>query len=544
MSAVSFSPARWWPLLLAAVLAVPVTVPAARRETFPGLSRQWAYYQSPNFELYSTNSERASRDVLEKMELLRAVFLDTFRLTVRLPQPVTIYYFGEQDDFNGYLPKSRQGGDVEWAGFCHGDFDRTVITLAPARDRDGAREVVYHEYVHYLFRITEQNPATWYNEGVAELFSTMEEDDEWLQLGQPVVGRVNDLRHGRMMPFEQLFAVTQDSPVFRSSGHTGIFYAQSWAFLHYCRFGDNRIPPEKMALFLRAAASPKAQEKPEQFRVLCKELLGYDYPRLLEVLQHYITDGRFQGRKVHRPAIAPKASYVARPATTEEMTARLAELSLRFTQSAYANWAIHERVAKQPDSRLHELLGTVAMQENETDVAREHWSNAVDLGTTNASTFRELSRLEANRVFSQFDLDYRLPDERAARLRSLLRKSVECAPEQSMGYEMLAWVEATANAPEIATINLVQQRFKTLNDKPRTLLALAMVRFRRGETQPALEMLDQLDKMNPNEWTAYGAEITRARLEKRPVNREKLNELTSRQTEGFKLVPPNLDPPR
>ena len=544
MPAVSFPSAHWRPLLLAAVLAAAVTAPAARRETFPGLSRQWGYYQSPNFELYSTNSERDSRDVLEKMELLRAVFLDTFRLSVRLPQPVTIYYFGEQEDFNGYLPKSRQGGDVEWAGFCHGDIDRTVITLAPARDRDSAYEVVYHEYIHYLFRIAEQNPAPWFNEGVAELFSTMQEDDKWLQLGQPVVGRVYDLRHGRLMPFEQLFAVTYDSPVFQSSAHTGIFYAQSWALLHYCHFGKNKIPPEKLALFVQVAGSSKVQAHPEQFRAVTKELLGYDYPKLLQEVEHYVTNGRFVGRKMPRPAIASKSSYVGRPATPEEMTVRLAELSLRCTQGAYANWVIHDLLAKKPDIRLHELLGAVASQENETDMAREHWNTAVDLGTTNAAIFRELGRLEADRVFSEFDLDYRLPDERAARLRILLKKSIECAPEQSMGYEMLAWVEATANAPEIASINLVQQRFKTLNDKPRTLLALAMVRFRRGETQPALEMLDQLDKMNPNPWTAYGAEITRARLEKRPVNREKLNELTSRQTEGFKLVPPNLDPSR
>ena len=185
--AVPLSPPRWSVLLLAVVLSAAVPAPAARRETFPGLSRKWEYYQSPNFELYSLNGERDSRDVLEKMELLRAVFLDTFKLTVRLPQPVTIYYFSEQDDFNGYLPKNRRSGDVEWAGFCHSDSDRTVITLAPARDREKACEVVYHEYIHYLFRITEQNPAPWFNEGVAELFSTMDEDKNWLVLDRKSV---------------------------------------------------------------------------------------------------------------------------------------------------------------------------------------------------------------------------------------------------------------------------------------------------------------------------------------------------------------------
>lgn len=186
----------------------------------------------------------------------------------------------------------------------------------------------------------------------------------------------------------------------------------------------------------------------------------------------------------------------------------------------------------------------VALQESEIDVAREHWGQAVEMGTTNAAIFRELGRLESNAVFSQFDLDYRMPEKWAERLRNLLEKSIACAPEQSMGYEMLAWVEATAREPRIASINLVQQRFKTLNDKPRTLLALIMVRLRMGETEAAIEMLDQLDKMNPNEWVAFCAELTRARAEKRPVDLTKLPASSSPGRPGSNLRPPRLDLPQ
>ena len=406
----TFLSARWLKLVAFLVFSAPVLVVAAKRDVFPGLSRKWTYYQSPNFELYSANSDRDSRDVLEKMELLRAVFLDTFKLTVRLPQPVTIYYFDNEDDFNGYKPPAYRGGDVKFAGFCFGYPDRTVITLAPARDRDAAREVVYHEYIHHLFRITEQNPAPWFNEGVADLFSTKEEDNDWLILGQPAAGRVFELRQGQMMPFEKLFAVTYDSAVFRDSGHTGIFYAQSWAFLHYCRYGVNRIPQEKMAVFLRAASSPKIQEQPEQFRLLCKELLGCDYSELLRDVKHYITDGRFVGRKMPRPIITPKASYQVRPIVAGEMNIRLAELSVRVTQNSYANWFVRDQLSRKPDARLEELLGTISVRDNETESGRDHWNKAVELGTTNAAIFRELSRLEANQVFSQFNLDYRLSD--------------------------------------------------------------------------------------------------------------------------------------
>lgn len=506
---------------------------AAAPDPYPGVARKWQYYQSPNFELYSANSERESRDVLERMELLRALFLDIFQLKARLPQPVTIYYFDRQADFDGYKPLLFRGGDAQYLGFCNNFPDRTVITLAPSRDRNSATQVIYHEYIHYLFRITEQSPAPWFNEGVAELFSTMQDDNEWLQLGQPVVGRVLELQRGRMMPFEQLFSVGYDSPVFKDRSHSGMFYAQSWAFLHYCYFGVNKIPPGKMSLFLRVAGSAEVQKNPEIFRGICQELLGFDYDGLMREIERYTQRGRFQGRKAKRPAITPRREYSVRSAPKEEIQVRLAELSLRMTSSPYANLLVRERLEKAPEARLHELMGSVALYAQEPDVAREHWNAAVELGTENPAIFRELGRLETNAIYRQFDLDYRMPEKRAAYLRSLLLKSVERAPEQSVGYEMLAWVEALSGQPDIASINRIQGRFSTLNEKAQTLLALVIVRLRLGQEEEALEMLDQLDRFKPDDWTLFGAEFTRARLEGRRVD---YGRLPKRSAPGIRPV--------
>lgn len=522
---------------------LPVPTLAAPPELYPGLGRKWQHYQSPNFELYSANSDRESRDVLEKMELLRALFLDTFQFKVRMPQPVTIYYFDRQADFEGYTSARFRGGTAKYAGFCTNFEDRTVITLAPARSHEAATRVIYHEYIHYLFRITEQNPAPWFNEGVAELFSTLAEDGEWLRLGDPVAGRVLELHNGRMMPFDQLFATGYDSPVFKDSGHSGMFYAQSWAFLHYCRFGVNKIPKDKMALFLRVAGSPEIQARPADFRSVCRELLGLDYPGLLKEMERYISSGKFRGGKVRRPAIAPRSGYQARPADKEEMQRRLAELALRQTGNAYANLFMRELIGREPSSALHELMGTIAMQNDNVDLAREHWREAVRLGTVNAAIFRELGRIEANAVFSQFDLDYHMPEKRAAELRQLLRKSIECAPDQSAGYEMLAWVEAMSMDPDIATLNRVQERFAGLNDRARTLLALVIVRMRLGQRDAALALLAQMENTKPSDWARFCAELTRARLENRPVDREKLPQSMTFQP-GMRISPPMVTPPR
>jgi hypothetical protein len=46
-------------------LAIHATgLSAAMTEPFPGVDAKWRYYQSPNFELYSRNSDSESRDLL------------------------------------------------------------------------------------------------------------------------------------------------------------------------------------------------------------------------------------------------------------------------------------------------------------------------------------------------------------------------------------------------------------------------------------------------------------------------------------------------
>ncbi len=528
-------------MLLAAAVLASGSAGAATADSFPGQSRKWVYYQSPNFELYGANGDRTSRDILEKLELLRAVVLDTFKLKVRLPQPVTIYSFDREKEFNSYLPPDRRKGDVQWAGFCRSDLDRTVIILAPAADREATEQVVFHEYIHYLFRITEQRPPPWFNEGVAELYSTMQEDGQWLDLGQPIAGWIPELRQGELMPFNELFGVTDDSPIFQNSSHTGKFYAQSWAFLHFCCFGLNGIPPDKMNTFLRVAGSPKTQALGNQFEPVCRELLDLDYPGLRERLRAYVEIGRFQGRRVPRPQIAAKSGYSARPAADGEMATRLAELSLRFAHEPYANWYILDRAEHGADSRICELLGAMALQKGENDVAREQWTKAMNLGSANAAVYHELGRLEVNVLLDSFNLDSQLTPERTDRLRQLLTKSIKCAPDQSTAYEQLAWVEAATAKPSLANVNLVQKQFASLTNQPLALLALIIVRWRLGDTPAVLHLLDSLDKMNPAGWVAYWAETVRARAENRPPDRARLDKLRQKPTAPFRLELPKLD---
>jgi hypothetical protein len=515
-----------WPFLrlvgrLAAVWLVNggVNARGADADPFRGVDDKWRHYQSANFELYSRNPETASRDLLHNLELLRAVCVERLKFVERAKVEVTVFYFRTLEDFRAYAPEA-YGKNNSFKGYYFGRQDRAVISMAPTDDLDTAQRLIFHEFVHHLFRTAEEEPPVWFNEGMAEFIAGLREDGDKVDLGWPHVGRLRALRTGdKLMPLETLFGVTYQSPVYSSNDHTGLFYAESWALVHYWYCGETKFPPDAVERFLRVAGDQKrahAADLPALFR----ECFGIDYAEMQRRLERYVQSGSFRYFRQPKPKIDSEATYAMRPVPREEIQVRLAELALRVNRAPRAKLALLEATEKNPtDPRPFEMLGMEALLEGDQNGARERWEQAVTAGTHNVAIYRELGLLESRAWFNQFDYYFRLPVETTERLRSRLMRSIEYSPQQSAAYEMLAWVEAFAEEPSFANVNLVQQQFPGLRQQQRTLLALAFVRVRFNKAEEAKALLDQLDKMEPDPWTAHGAEIVRAKLEGRPPKR-------------------------
>jgi tetratricopeptide (TPR) repeat protein len=102
-------------------------------------------------------------------------------------------------------------------------------------------EIVYHEYIHYYLDNNSPSPLpTWFNEGMAEYYSTftVTVDDDQVEIGRPVAAHAAWLATHPMMPLGEVLAVTKDSPAYHDSDKRGPFYATSWALVHYLYSGD------------------------------------------------------------------------------------------------------------------------------------------------------------------------------------------------------------------------------------------------------------------------------------------------------------------
>ena len=93
--------------------------------------------------------------------------------------------------------------------------------------------MIFHEYVHLLVGNALAEVPTWFNEGLAEYYSTY----QMLGEREATLGRVHEnhvfaLRE-RFIPLTELLAVDHRSPLYNEGDRRNIFYAESWSLVPY-----------------------------------------------------------------------------------------------------------------------------------------------------------------------------------------------------------------------------------------------------------------------------------------------------------------------
>lgn len=502
---------RWLALAMVMLWLGPALRAIAPLAALPAVDAKWRHYTSPHFELYSHDSEGPSREVLHNLEILRAVFLERMKFEERLHVPVTVYKFRSKAEFLSYAPQVF-ANQSELTGFHLFQPDRAIISLSPGEDEESARQTVFHEFVHHLFQISERNPPLWFNEGTAEVLAAMQVSGNRVQIGTPLASRTLYLRQESLLPLDQLFSATQASGVYTKEEHTGVFYAESWALLHFWHFGDSGFSKEAVSRFLAVAADQDTAAKTD-LRELFRNCFNCDYPEMLHRLKNYIHTGSYRSGYQPMPKIDLLSSYAVRPVDVDEITVRLAELALRVQHSGAGKLILLNAMTGRPhDPRSFEALGAEARLEDDARTARERWEQALAAGSKNPAIVRELALMEASGWFGQFNESFCPNPELVARLRGRLLQSIEAEPAQGAAYGMLAWVEAFAAVPEAKNINLIIAHLPAMADKKRALIGLSRIMLRLGKPEDAMTMLDYLETLSLDAVETQASTVLRARL--------------------------------
>ncbi|MEJ7618343.1 MAG: hypothetical protein WKF30_15575, partial [Pyrinomonadaceae bacterium] len=128
--------------------------------------------------------------------------------------------------------------------------------------------------------------------GLAEYYSTfscLDYDEGKITIGLPIARHIMTLRNRTFLPLDKLLAVDRSSPEYNESAKAGVFYAESWAFVHYLLNGSQdgkRFP--QLTTFLNLLASGMPRDKAFQ------QAFQSDYKTIEEELRRYISKFAFR----------------------------------------------------------------------------------------------------------------------------------------------------------------------------------------------------------------------------------------------------------
>ena len=291
--------------------------PSANAIPLPSRDDAWVQVRTANFTLYGDASVSKIQSAGQDLERLRAVLLRMKKsLTANSPVPTSLLVFKNRSALEPYLPREA-GKPKNIDGYFQTSSDGNFIAFTAAWNAD-PRPMVYHEYLHYFLHANFPPQPLWYDEGLAEFYSTFRSTENEARTGIVVDDHVRLLLGTKLIPIDQLLAVDRDSPEYNDDSKKGLFYAESWALVHYLMRGKpERAPQLGRYLLLVQNGRPRDEAFREAFQT--------DTAALLAELAAYLRSSRFfYNRLTFSELTVPDEVHVD-PMPWEDVVAKLGD---------------------------------------------------------------------------------------------------------------------------------------------------------------------------------------------------------------------------
>jgi tetratricopeptide (TPR) repeat protein len=186
---------------------------------------------------------------------------------------------------------------------------------------------------------------------MAEVYSSFQATGNEARIGLPIPEHVYWLRRHTLIPPAQLFAMDQGSPDYNEGDRRGVFYAESWALVHYLLVGNPELR-QKAPLYLQEMA--KEQPAPDAFHTA----FGRDDAELEKEIRAYVRKRLFEVQTVPvRPGDpAAELQVKKRDLPRAEALGRLGTLLVSLDPSAWPAASEHFRAALALDPEQAQAL--------------------------------------------------------------------------------------------------------------------------------------------------------------------------------------------
>lgn len=447
-------------------------------------SEQWITARSPHFEMFSSASERESREMLNKLEQFRAAVLAICSIPRFHDSKATIVLFATNRQFDSFKPL-HDGKPANGAAYCIGGSGETTIAMAADNNPEETDEIIFREYVQLVLAAGGEEPPLWLNDGLAELFSTFKIEGDSFILGVGKPARTETLSRLQLMPLDRLFAVTRESPEYRQE----TFHAESWALLHFMVCGkDSAAYLPKLRRFNELIATSDGAVDG-----CFREAFSMSYDEMERNIDRYLQSNHFYAQRGKLIVGDLYARIEFQPAGAFEREVALTSLRWRLQAPADIVDRLMQLSESHPEAaRPHEILAAIAMQGGDPKGALGHWRRAAELGSDNPEVYLQVAADRFDQFTIGLTLDTRMPAEVAATLRGWLDRVIALSPRYLEAYETVAMVEAFSEQPRWDVVNRVQAAMPKMRDKTRAMFAMAILRWRMGDDVTARQIVKLL----------------------------------------------------
>ena len=194
-------------------------------------------YKSANYHVVSDISKNACKEAAKLLEeALTACRVQLHWTKKEKNRRFRVYLFNGQEGFSTYVQKIDLGArrPPTWAAGLY-DHSLKHLLIWNQASKDAMQETIRHEGFHqYLDRL--MWPPRWFNEGLAVYHENAERKRGRLRFGKPHASYAKLLAEKGTVPLKE-FVFWNDSQFFKD---VRLSYAQSWAFIHMLKKGDQQ----------------------------------------------------------------------------------------------------------------------------------------------------------------------------------------------------------------------------------------------------------------------------------------------------------------
>ncbi|HEV7475587.1 MAG TPA: tetratricopeptide repeat protein [Pyrinomonadaceae bacterium] len=467
-------------------LAGPALAPVFAKDT-------WISVRSKNFQLIGNASEKDIRQVGIRLEQFREVFSRLFpSMNVNSPIPTTVIVFKNDESYRPFKPNANT------AGYFQPGPDVNYITLrlgSQVHSEQDPFTIIFHEYTHLLVKNTSGNVPTWFNEGLAEYYSTFSiTDDQKVVMGRPIANHVYLLRDNKMLSLRTLFQVDQKSPHYNERDKQSIFYAESWALIHYLILGNEGQRTKDMGKFVELLSANVPMEQAFQ------QAFAMSFDNMEKELHSYIQRNSYP---IIRGNLSSKATYdtdlQSAPLTEAEAQAYLGDLLLHSNRADSETY-LQKALTLDPNLAMaNAAMGMLRVRQGKSEEALKCLERAVAASEQNYLIHYYYAYVLSRVGNRDMQTVLGFAPETATKMRAELKRAIQLRPDFPESYSLLAFVNLVTETDLTETLELLKRALTVSPNRNDLVFMLAQVQMRKEDFKAARLLIDKLSSSNDEE---------------------------------------------